>query len=665
MTTASYDVAASTSTIQTWLGVSCPVALELALLALVWYGSAALARVKVWLIPAAGFAIGASLLPDNLFRVLVGLAPALALLAVVTNRFAGREWSLPLAITALLCGIMAGYTGYTQDHLAAASFALLAFAVLAYGMGAVEDEIIPMWVAPFFATWSVIIAAGSLNDLYRPPLVAIAAAALGVAVSFFKLMPVPRIGAGRKRGFIAYSLPLYTTALIGAVLTGVFGSLSDINRPFYGAVPDALLYERRPGWLWLSAGLAAWGTILAVQLTPLYVPLIGAGAAAAGLLAGRIIKIAPAKAAAPVSLEVQSLRQFTWSGPAYLLVGLSAVLTGARAALPVEQAPGIFTASCLLAFTLIALGVMLVERLPELLVFPAGLAAWTIWLWYPPLDTASLMIAYSGLCVLIFALQLIWKALPPAEHLLPVGSLHTLLGLGGQVMVVLAIALQGGLNAGAGMLAHVGAASLLVLAALLFAYGWMRTHDVIPVVTVEGDEKANAARVQRAKEIQRWCYYGAGLLLSLVVSWELSAFGQTRLDVLSLTPASYLAVVAPFLMRDRLLSMHTGVGQVTAALGAALLLLPSLWFSFSESNLLPTLILVGEALALLALGIVTRVRTFILSSAALVVVGALRALFLSTPPSLALMLLGGILLAIATALFVARRQLRAAWKQWE
>lgn len=117
--------------------------------------------------------------------------------------------------------------------------------------------------------------------------------------------------------------------------------------------------------------------------------------------------------------------------------------------------------------------------------------------------------------------------------------------------------------------------------------------------------------------------------------------------------------------RDRLLPAHSTVGQVAAALGAALLLLPALWFSFTESNLLPTLILVGEALVLLALGIITRVRIFVLSSAALVVVGALRALFLSTPPSLALMLLGGILLAIATALILARRQLRAAWKQWE
>lgn len=40
-------------------------------------------------------------------------------------------------------------------------------------------------------------------------------------------------------------------------------------------------------------------------------------------------------------------------------------------------------------------------------------------------------------------------------------------------------------------------------------------------------------------------------------------------------------------------------------------------------------------------------------------------LLLSTPPSLTLMSLGGILLVIATALILARRQLHAAWQQWE
>ncbi len=100
-------------------------------------------------------------------------------------------------------------------------------------------------------------------------------------------------------------------------------------------------------------------------------------------------------------------------------------------------------------------------------------------------------------------------------------------------------------------------------------------------------------------------------------------------------------------------------------LGACLLLLPALWFSFNDGNVLPTAILLGESLALLILGMVARVRIFILSSAGLVIVGTLRALFLATPPSLTLMLTGVTLLLIATALILTRRKLQIAWKQWE
>jgi hypothetical protein len=81
-------------------------------------------------------------------------------------------------------------------------------------------------------------------------------------------------------------------------------------------------------------------------------------------------------------------------------------------------------------------------------------------------------------------------------------------------------------------------------------------------------------------------------------------------------------------MRDQTLPGRHWAGQVVAVSGAILLLLPALWFSFSDSNLLPTL-------------------------------------FLSTPPSLFLMLLGVILVVIATALFLVRRRLKIAWTQWE
>jgi len=321
----------------------------------------------------------------------------------------------------------------------------------------------------------------------------------------------------------------------------------------------------------------------------------------------------------------------------------------------------------MLAFSMISIVIMLVDRIPELLVFPAGLAAGTIWLWQePPLNLVPLMIAYSLLCLVVFASQYIWKIIPPASHWMPSAIPHAILGLGGQTIVVLTIIGQGGLTSNSpARLAHVGAGALLELALLLFWYGYLHTGIVASANISANDTQKNLEKLQQARVLQHWCYYVAGLLFSLVISWELLAFGQTRIDILLLAPASYLAVVAPFVMRDKTLPGRHWAGQVVALTGALLLLLPALWFSLSDSNLLPTLILLGESLALLLLGIPTRVRILILSSAALLLVGALRALFLSTPPSLALMVLGVMLVVIATALYLVRHRLKIAWTHWE
>jgi hypothetical protein len=108
------------------------------------------------------------------------------------------------------------------------------------------------------------------------------------------------------------------------------------------------------------------------------------------------------------------------------------------------------------------------------------------------------------------------------------------------------------------------------------------------------------------------------------------------------------------------------LGQASALIGAALLLLPSLWFSFNGSDLLPTMLLLGEALALLVMGLASRVRIFILSSAALIIVGTVRLLFLSIPQSVPLLLMafGSLLILLATALILSRRRLQQAWSQW-
>ena len=657
-------------------GIQIPIAVEIALLAITWYVSSALTRIKLWLIPSVGFAIGALLIPTNSFWILLVLTPVLALSGVAVSRFADRSWSLPFYIVTVISAVITGYTGYTQDHLLVTSLALLGFAALAYIVGVIEKSEFAMWIMPAFAIWSVIISAVFLGDLYRLPIVTLVCAALGVTVKYFRLEPMPFFGSVRRNKFLTYALPFYATALAAAILTGVYGTVANINNPFYGAVPDALLiyalvafavliFERQPRWLWLVAGFAIWSTLLTLELTAYYLFGIGLAMALLGLVVGLVSK--RLKGTSSMSKSLEPLRQFTWSWPWYLTASVAALSMGMWTTLLLKQPITGFIGYSMLAFTIIAIVIMIVERFPELLVFPAGLAAATIWLWEePPLDLVPLMIAYSLLFLGVFASQFTWKIIPPVSRWVPQAFPHALLGLGGQTIVVLSIISQGGLTSnGPTLLAHVGAGALLELALMLFWYGYLHTGIVATVNIPENDTQKSLDSQQQAKVLQHWCYYVAGLLCSLVISWELSAFGQTRIDILLLAPASYLSVVAPFVLRDKTLPGRHWAGQIVALSGALLLLLPSLWFSFSDSNLLPTLVLIGESLALLLLGIATRVRVFILSSAALLLVGALRALFLSTPPSLALMLLGVILVVIATALFLVRHRLQIAWTRWE
>ena len=664
------------SAMQFTFSIHIPIAVEIALLAVTWYVSSALVRIKLWLIPSVGFAIGALLIPTNSFWVLLVLTPVLALSGVAVSRFADRSWSLPFYIVSVVSAVITGYTGYTQEQLLVTSLALLGFAALAYIIGVIEKSEFAMWIMPAFAIWSVIISAGFLGDLYRPPIIALVCAALGVSVKYFRLEPMPFFGSVRRNKFLTYALPFYATALAAAMLTGVYGTVANINSPFYGAVPDALLiyalvafavliFERQPRWLWLVAGFAIWSTLLTLELTAYYLFGIGLAMALLGLVVGLVSKRMMSTSSMSKSLE--PLRQFTWSWPWYLTALIAAVSIGMWTSLFLTQPVTGFIGYSMLAFTIIAIVIMIVERFPELLVFPAGLAAATIWLWEkPPLDLVPLMIAYSLLCLVVFASQFTWKIIPPASRWVHPAVPHTLLGLGGQTIVVLSIIIQGGLTSnGPTLLAIVGAGALLQLALLLLWYGYLHTGIVASMNIYENNTQKSLGSQQQAKILQHWCYYVAGLLCSLVISWELLAFGQTRIDILLLAPASYLSIVSPFVMRDQTLPGRHWAGQVVAVSGAILLLLPALWFSFSYSNLLPTLVLIGESLALLLLGIATRVRIFILSSAALLLVGALRALFLSTPPSLFLMLLGVILVVIATALFLVRRRLKIAWTQWE
>src|SRR5258708_15229815 len=153
-------------------------------------------------------------------------------------------------------------------------------------------------------------------------------------------------GSRRKHSFLAYALPFYATALAAAVLTGVYGTLANINRPFYGAVPDALLlyalvtfavliYEQQSRWLWLVAGFGIWGTVLALRLTAYYMLGVGVGVTVLGLFAGSVIKPPVTSALTPAYIQV--LRKFTWSWPWYITALFSAVLVGAWSSWPLAQ----------------------------------------------------------------------------------------------------------------------------------------------------------------------------------------------------------------------------------------------------------------------------------------------------------------------------------------
>jgi NAD(P)-dependent dehydrogenase (short-subunit alcohol dehydrogenase family) len=111
---------------------------------------------------------------------------------------------------------------------------------------------------------------------------------------------------------------------------------------------------------------------------------------------------------------------------------------------------------------------------------------------------------------------------------------------------------------------------------------------------------------------------------------------------------------------------HTLTVVLVLFSGALLLLLPTLWSSFDRVEVFPTLLLAAESLLLLVLGTIVRIRFFILSGAALVVVSAIHLLFLPAlgmPTFLALILAGTLLLALATILLVIRTRLATVWSE--
>ena len=632
--------------------------------ALVAFGVALFERQPRWLWLITAFATWATLLATRLsLTYVIGIGLAVGLLGLLFGEIIEQSmsatarnrtsiwWNWPWYLAALVGAVVVGVWPYMHPHdIGLTEYALFAFAALAYIIGAREDPLQALWLTPMLITWSLIDSAMQY-DSSRLLIAALVCAALGIAASSLKFLP--RFQANF-RSSTTYAQPLYMSALVAAILVGVVGSLVETNSLFYVAVLlvcaafafGILLFERKPEWLILVASFGVWGTLLTARLSIAWPISIAIGTALLGIAIGRIGEIAVGKSA--ISLSGYSQSKLTWSWPLYLVSLVAMLMTIAvQNMFSTSNVPG-FMLYSLLAFIALAIVVMLVERIPELLLVPVGLAAWTIWQWQPHPSLAILIAAYSILGVLIFAMQFVWKVLPPLTHWLPARFLHRFLALGGHVLLLLVIMFNGGLSANSGLLAFVGAGTLTVLALLVFWFG----------------------RVQSSNVVQRYSDYAAGLLAALSISWLLVAFHQVNIDLLLLAPATYLILMAPILMRDEGLSQHHLVGQAVAMLGAALLLLPTVWLSFGNGgdNLLYTLVLLGEALVLLLVGIGVGVRVFVLTAAGLIVVGAIHALFLQTQANFTgplLIILGMAVVAIATVLTVFFQRVKMAWKEWD
>jgi hypothetical protein len=474
------------------LQIPLPIALEPALLACIWYSTAIVAHKKVGLVAASALACLALLFPTNTAPLLTGIAFGGVLLAASISRLIGRDWGLPLYIVGLLAAFMLAWSGHLQNTLAFTSWALLSFGVLLYLVSVIERESLLAaglsWLAVVFVTWSVY-DAGLLGEYWWAPIVALLGAAMGVGIrkivpliapmslpstksldilGILPLESVTSTGTGFSsflRSVVGYC-NLYTISLASAILMGLNGLLFGITQPFYGAIPYALLayavvvygvllLEKYPQGLFLTVGFAIWGTCLfplsasyskQSWTTPFTVAVLTGITLTAGLLGlciGRLSGSSQTSTQGSTPTNVLYTR-FRWNWPWYLVSLVSSMVTLAWCNAVSSTLPAHALTVVLALFLGLAFILMIAERLPDLTLLVIALAVWLIaqtgW------ATWQMVCAYSLLCLLMFAGQMLWKRIPPVLEVVPSIWLARVMSFSGLGIVILFAIAEGGLS---------------------------------------------------------------------------------------------------------------------------------------------------------------------------------------------------------------------------
>lgn len=596
-----------------WFPLPFPAAYALLALAVIWYGAALMADEAWWLLMSIGFVtMGLIKAPP----VIVWLPHAIVLCGLVPRLLLSRKrYAFPFYWAAVLCMWLLPLSSPVGF------WALVGFALVCSVAGLIDSGM--FWLAclaALLAAWNAL----APGYIYYAPVLAFGLFGLGLLCGRFerlKQFSTPGFMTACIAGLLMYGLP-WPPAVHLLYASLIFGVLWLKRKPTF--MPVVLLFTAYSLYQTIPhARFAAFDLSAILWLTS-----IAVGAGLLGMLCGHVRR----------NEEEPGLKRYQWNWALYVTMGLAiGLLFWSSYMTPVLHGPIMLALGLCGALTI---GVVLFERIPVLLLLPfvlslrlVSLLPWALW---------QQVFACNLIAVLLFASHRLWVRRPAVICPVSPKAFHLVSGL--LVLCgVVGFCLVRGIWPYA-PLTHTGACSLLLLALLLFWCGRLLNRPLW----------------------QHGCIYGAGILVALSFTWELYALGQSHPGLLTLAPALCFIIMTPVLMRDHTIPHYRRYAQGSAVLGSLLLLMPMLWLSISEANLQPTLMLAGEALALFLLGLIMRTRIFVLAGAALVVVSAIYTLFLPStglPLSLALLLFGGLLVMLATALSLARHRVARVWQR--
>lgn len=601
------------------------------------------------LIAAAGLALWVVFLPtDNATgdNASVALIATLVAGGAALHQWRGQWWGTALELAALAGSVVVAVhlTNLGSSAPTWQVVFLLGCAVASY-LVAVQERL------PVLTSCSVVYVLAAALLLPGPEnflptlLLTLTLAALGAALR----LPTIRRRVRRFWAYAPYAAAVGCSVLATLRVTPADAAHLEMLLLIFGAVSYLLVVlEGEPlgAIVPLLYGLSA----VLVQpdahaLLPLAVVL-----AVLGLVAGRVAGLA-------------------WSWPFYGAASVAAVATALLA-----QSDSAFEALTLLVLALLAYMIALVESRPDLLpvALVLGALALSVESTRLALSEAETTLAFVGLGWFYTLGAWFWKAIP---WLRPRGGVWwATMATNPQPQAGPQTALAGGQAPPSqwleprqvGRVVHRGAGYLLAggtaLVATLLPGGFSPQEGQTLAAAVALLSLAGMLALAARSPRSHWALYGSGFLGALAITWGWRWLGAENPQAFILAPGSYLLLVGAFLPADRRVPAARPVGQATSLVGALALLLPTLYQSFTEPDLnfqlLYGLLVLGEALVIIVLGVGTRSRILTLTGSAFVGIDTLSGVGLAlrsgVSPAIIFAVLAVLLIGAATWLSLRR-----------